>query len=328
MRKRVPGIVFVIILICSPLIIKNSYLIHLLIMCCIYGVLVSSWDILSGYGGIFSFGHPIFFALGAYSSALMALNLDVSPWLGLLIGGGIASVAGFFIGFPVLRLRGPYVAIVTVSFLIIGHQICTNWVSLTHGPTGLSGIPPLPNISILGVLINFDGINRVPYYYVAALILAIATLMQTKFVNSSTGLHLVAIREEEVAASAMGVNLAKPKIIAFVLTSFFAGMIGAFYAHYIMLVSPALFGFPIMITILTMSLLGGAGTTFGPIMGAFLLTFISEYLREFGDYRFLIYGLFIIIAISFMPQGILPGVWKYFRSTKILRLSMDIKKGK
>ena len=310
MKGKMVGLIFIIALIGLPLVSKDNYLIHILIMSFLNAVLVSSWDILSGYGGIFSFGHPIFFGIGAYVSALTVMKLGVSTWLGLLIGAGGAAATGFLIGLPVLRLRGAYLAIVTVSFLIIMHQISVNWSSLTHGPTGLSGIPPLSNINILNLQIIFDGIDRSAYYYLALLILFLAVYSQRRFVSSTLGIHLLAIRDDEVAASAMGVNLARPKLAAFVLTSFLAGLVGAFYAHYFMLISPPIFGFDIMITIMTMSLIGGAATTLGPIIGAFLITFLSEYLREFGDYRLLLYGAFIIFAITFMPQGILKELWE------------------
>jgi len=310
MKKKIPWFIFIFLLILFPLVFRDNYVIHIFTMSCIYGVLVLSWDILGGYGGMFSFGHPIFFGLGAYASALMAIKLGISPWLGLLIGGLAGLIAGGMIAFPVLRLRGPYVAIVTVSFLIIVHQISTNWVSLTQGPTGLSGIPSFGNIRIFGFHLNFDGTDNLPHYYLAAFILVISTAIQNKFVNSSMGIHLLAIRDDESAAIAMGVNSTQCKIVAFLLTSFLAGLIGAYYAHYILLISPGVFGFDLMVTILTMSLLGGAATTFGPIIGAFLLTFVSEYLREFGDYRLFLYGIFIIVAITFMPEGILKQIWK------------------
>lgn len=308
-------IVFSLVLLITPLFLRDPYVIHILTMSCIYAVLVSSWDVLAGYGGMFSFGHPVFFGLGGYVSALMAMRLGVSPWLGLVLGGGVASVIGLFIGLPVLRLRGPYLAIVTLSFMIIFHQICKMWTSLTMGPTGLYGIPPLSN---LGKLVAFDGVNRMPYYFVAALLLIASTYVKQKFASSSIGIHLVALREDDQAAAAVGVNATRCKLSAFVLTSFFAGLAGGLYAHYIHLLTPGIFGFHLMVTIMTMNLLGGAGTVFGPVGGAFLLTFLSEYLREFGDFRLLLYGLFIVLAISFMPQGILKDLWVRFKRRRLL----------
>jgi branched-chain amino acid transport system permease protein len=315
--NKIPVGIFILIIILFPIVFSDIYLVHIFTMCCIYAVLVSSWDILSGYGGMFSFGHPIFFGFGGYVSALLALKLGVSPWIGLFIGGGAASLIGFLIGLPVLRLKGSYLAIVTLSFMIIAHSVCTHWTSLTQGPTGLSGIPNLPNIHALGIHINFDGIDRIPHYYAAALILILSVFIQMKFVNSSIGIHLLAIREDEDAAQAVGVNAARCKLIAFLITSFLAGLAGGFYGNFITVLSPGVFGFDIMITIMTMSLLGGAGTTFGPIIGAFVLTFVAEFLREFGDIHLLLYGLFIIFAITFMPQGILRVFWEKVHLGKI-----------
>lgn len=327
MKKKIQGVMFVVVLFILPFILRDSYLVHVLTVSCIYAVLVLSWDILSGYGGMFSFGHPLFFGLGGYASALLVMRLGISPWLGLLFGGMAAGLIGFVIGLPVLRLKGAYLAIVTLSFMIIIHSICVNWTSLTQGATGLSGIPPLSNFDIFGIEVDFDGTDRTPYYYVAAFILAISTYIQNRFVNSPIGIHLLAIREDEEAAVALGVNSARCKLVAFVLTSFLAGVVGGFHGHFIMLLSPSVFGFDVMISIMTMSLLGGAGTTLGPIAGAFILTFLSEYLREFGSLRLIMYGLFIMLAISFMPQGILRSLWEssYFRRVKLLFASFSNK---
>ena len=315
--SRISFGIFILILILLPAVLSDNYFVHVLTVCCIYAVLVSSWDILSGYGGLFSFGHPIFFGLGGYVSALLAMKLGISPWIGLFIGAASASLIGFLVGLPVLRLKGSYLAIVTLSFMIIAHQVCTHWTSLTQGPTGLSGIPNLPNIDAFGIHVNFDGINRTPYYWMAAVILVLSTLIQMKFVNSATGIHLMAIREDEDAAQAVGINTARCKLTAFVLSSFLAGMVGSFYGNFMTLLSPGVFGFDVMITTMTMSLIGGAGTTFGPIVGAFVLTFIAEFFKEFGDIHLFLYGLFIIFGIIFMPQGILKSFWQKVRFGKV-----------
>lgn len=254
-------IISVIFLFLLPHFIHSGYLLHVLILSCMFGVLSASWDLMIGYAGILSFGHPAFFGMSGYTSALLSINLGISPWLGMIVGGLTAAVLGFIIGFPTLKLRGVYVAIVTLSFDIILMNICTNWVSLTNGPMGLWDIPPFPGINIAGLLnVNFSGISRVNHYYLILIIMLVSLYIMHRISKSKMGLFLVAIREDEVAAEAMGVNTKKYKLIVFVITSFFAGIIGSFYAHYILVLTPGDFGFAPMITILAMTLLGGLGT--------------------------------------------------------------------
>jgi branched-chain amino acid transport system permease protein len=308
--KRIVLLAVVICLFLLPCFVRSEYLLHILILSGIFAILSASWDVLSGYTGIFSFGHAAFFGMGGYTSALLSINFGLSPWLGLIAGGITAAGLGCIIGLPTLRLRGPYVAIVTLACAIILMNICTNWVNLTNGPTGLWGIPSFPDIKIADVLtIDFSGATRINHYYLILIIMLISLYILHRIVASKLGLFLLAIRENEMAIEAMGLNVTKYKILVFSITSFFAGVAGSFYAHYIMLLTPGEFGFAPMVNILAMTMLGGAGTLLGPVVGSFFLTFLGEFLREFGEYRLVLYGLIIILTVLFMPKGIL--MWMF-----------------
>jgi len=279
-----------------PFLFPDPYLIHLLILSFLFSVLVSNWNILFGYMGIFCFGQQAFFGIGAYSSALLALKLGVPIPLSIVFGGFVASLSSVLIGLPTLRLQGAYVALVTLAFAEVVRMTCSNWVGMTRGQLGLT-VPAL-----------ISGADRVGYYYVAFLLFLMSTMVLLKVMRSSFGYVTVAIRESQEAADSLGINVIKYKISAFLLSSFMSGLAGALYAHYIRILTPDIMSLPLMITILVMGMLGGIGTLPGPILGTFVLTFLSEYLRDLAQFRFIIYGALIILAVLFVPGGLVSGL--------------------
>jgi branched-chain amino acid transport system permease protein len=298
---------FTIVLIIFPVIISDAYIIHLLILSLMYAALSLGWNYICGYAGIFSFGHQGFFGLGAYVSALLAMKAGVSPWFGLLLGGISAGAISLVIGFPCLRLRAaPYVALTTLGFSEILRIICMNLGGLTRGESGLWGIPTLPDVALGPFIISFAGGSRIPYYYVMLIIFFITAIILYWQIHSSTGLALRAIRESQDAAESLGVHITRYKLLTFLISSFFAGVVGAFYGHYINILTPtSIFNLSIMFEILAIVIIGGMGTFSGPIVGAFILTIGLEYLRAFGEYRLMIYGVLIMIMILFASEGII-----------------------
>ena len=309
-KRPIYLVALMVVVLILPLVIQHQYIIHLIILSAVTAILAVSWNLLSGYLGVFSFGHPAFFGIGAYVSALLSMHVGISPWLTMGIGALGAAMFSIVVAFPVLRLQGAYVAVVTLAFMIILERICYNWTSLTNGPMGLFGIPPLTNFTVLGHTVDFEGINRVPYYYVIMGLLFITMVVVYRIVHSSLGLHLMAIRESEEAASAMGVKIYRNKIMVFAITSFFAGLAGAFYAHYILVISPGVFAFFLMATILSATLIGGWGTFYGPLVGAFILGFLADYLKDIGDIHHFFYGAFLIVMIIFLPKGLVESIKK------------------
>lgn len=289
--------------------LRDPYITHVLVLCMMHAVLASSWNLLVGYAGIFSFGHQAFFGVGCYVSALLAMRAGVNPWLGLPIAGLAAAVLGTFIALPTLRLRAaPYIAIATMGFAEIARIVAQNLVDLTRGELGLWGIPPLTDIGP----VSFAGGNRTAYYYVMLAIFIVTMTVLWKLVRSPFGLALVGIRESQDAAESLGVNITRYKVAAFTISSFFAGVAGAFYAHYILILTPSsVLSVGVMVEIVAVTMVGGLGTLLGPVAGAFALTLALEQMRALGDWRLLIYGAALVGLIMFMPEGVvrrlLPG---------------------
>ncbi|MCX5908811.1 MAG: branched-chain amino acid ABC transporter permease [Deltaproteobacteria bacterium] len=295
------------ILLVLPLFVEDPYIMNIVILSLLFGVLALSWNLICGYTGIFTFGHQAFFGLGAYVSALVSMKMNLSPWLGLPAGGIAAALVGLGIGLPCLRLRAaPYIAITTLAFAEIARIVCMNLVGLTRGEMGLWGIPSFPDITLPGGLkIYFSGGDRMAYYYVILIIFIITTALIGWLMRSYIGLAFRAVREEQDAAISLGIDRTKYKLLAFILSSFLAGVAGSFYAHYILILTPSsVFSVGVMVEIIAMTLVGGLGTFWGPIIGAFSLTVLLEYLRTFGEYRFMIYGAILVATIMFMPKGV------------------------
>lgn len=289
-----PIILFVlfVILSFSPIFFSDPYLLHLMILFFIFGILVSSWNILFGYMGIFCFGQQAFFGIGAYGSALLALKLGIPIPIAIGLGGFLSMLSSILIGLPTLRLRGPYVALVTLAFAEVMRLTCSNWVDVTRGQLGLT-VPAL-----------FPGVGRTAYFYTAFGVFLLTTIFLWKILRSSFGQVTVAIRESQEAASSLGIDIVKYKMLAFMLSSFISGVSGALYSHYILILTPEIMGLHIIIMILVMGMLGGLGTLEGPILGTFVLIFLSEYLRDFGQFRYIIYGGLIILSVLFIPGGL------------------------
>lgn len=329
---RIMGAMF-LILAMLPIFIRNEYYLNILTICLIYATLATTWNLLVGYTGILSFGHQAFYGLGAYFSALITIKLHLSPWLGLLAGGCFAGLLSLLIGIPCLRLRiAPYIAIATLAFSEIMLVICRNWVSLTRGEMGLWGIPTFSDFSMLGVFdVKFSGGAKISYYYVM-LAIFICTLLVIYFqLSTKVGTALKAIREDQDAAASLGVNITRYKLTAFITSSFFAGVTGSFYAHYLSILEPgAVFGVAEMVEVVAITLVGGIGTFLGPTLGAFVLIIGLEALRMVADYRMMIYGATLVFLILLMPNGLLNGItslaskiFNAFDSKTIKRQGLD-----
>lgn len=282
-----------------------EYLLHILVITGIYIILTLSLNLVVGYTGLASLGHAAFSCVGAYTSALLALNYGVSPWLGLIIGACAAAILGIVIGSPSLRLKGDYLALATFGLGVIVYSVAKNWISVTRGPMGLPGIP---GFSIFGV-----GISEIwAYLVLVAACVFVTYIVMNRIVSSPFGRMLRGIREDETAALAIGKDVKKYKIIVFVIGAFFAGIAGSLYAHYITFIDPSSFTVMESITILLMVVFGGMGSLSGSFVGAAVLVILPELLRFVGlpssiaaPLRQMIYGLLLVILVLKRPQGIL-----------------------
>ena len=272
----------------------NRYYLGIAIDCGINIILAVSLNLINGHTGQFSLGHAGFMAVGGYTAAKFTLVFEsmvpdsLKPLLflvALVLGGLMAAVAGFSVGVPSLRLRGDYLAIVTLGFGEIIRVLVQNMESV-GAASGLKGIP---KYSTLGWTFALAAMT---VYAVSAL------------VNSTYGRGFIAVSDDEVAASSMGINPVRYKVTAFVTGAFFAGIAGGLYAHHKQFLSPTGFDFLKSIDIVVMVILGGMGRTAGVIIAAILLTVLPEFLRQFADYRMIIYALLIIVLMMARPQGL------------------------
>jgi len=272
-----------------PLIIKNNYLIHLVFMSLLFGVLAVSLNFAIGYCGLANLAHGTFFGLGAYVTALLALNFSTPFYVNLILGGLFASIFGILLGIPTLRLKGVFLALVSIGFTQIIRIIQLNWVELTRGPMGLPGIPAAK-------ILNFQ-FTIVAYCYYILFLLIITLTISWRIKNSKIGRAFFAIKIDPLAASSIGVNIVYYKILAYVISSFIAGSAGSIYAHYVSFISPDTFTLNDSITILSMVILGGAGTIFGPLIGAMFLVLIPELFRFVDLYRMIFIGSFMVVGV-------------------------------
>jgi branched-chain amino acid transport system permease protein len=287
-----------------------EYFLHILVITGIYIILTLSLNLVVGYTGLAALGHAAFSCMGAYVSALLALNYGISPWIGLVLGACAAALLGVAIGFPSLRLKGDYLALATFGAGVIVYSIAKNWVAVTRGPMGLPGIP---GFSVFGIQLS----DVWQYLGLVFIFVLITYFVIRRIVNSPFGRTLRGIREDEVAALAMGKNINKYKIIVFVIGAFFAGIAGSLYAHYITFIDPSSFTVMESITILLMVVFGGMGSLAGSFVGAAVLVIFPELLRFLGmpssvaaPLRQVIYGLLLVVLMLKRPQGIL-GKYKW-----------------
>ena len=296
------------VLLILPLFVPSTYLRHLVIIAMVYAVVASNWDLSLGYAGVFNFAHLAFFALGAYGAAVITKTYGLNPWLGIPAGTLLAVIASVIVCLPVLRLRGIYIVLITFAF----GQLCLHLVlglsDVTGGSRGLVLIPPLT----LGDF-NFSQNGRLGYYYLTVLLFAASTFYLRRLVASNFGLSLVALKDNEDYAVSRGISLARQRLLTFAASAVFTGAVGGLYAQYLRVVSPDLFGFSFLSLALSMLLLGGISTIYGPIIAAFLLTFLSEAMVDLGPWSYVIIAALIILVLRFFPDGLLSGLERGYR---------------
>jgi len=270
--------------------IINDYIFSTLVTIGVNIILAVSLNLITGFTGQFSLGHAGFMSIGAYTCAIITLRYStVFGFVGGVIAGAVfAAIVGFFVGLPTLRLKGDYLAIATIGMAEIIKILFRNVLEdITNGAAGLSEIPQFNNWIWL-------------FVFTAGTVILISN-----FIKSSHGRACISIREDEIAAEAMGISSTKYKVIAFVTGAFFAGIAGALYSSYFYYISPDLFGFQKSIDILVIVVLGGMGSISGSIISAILLALISTYLQSFPELKMIIYGVLLVVIMLFRPQGIM-----------------------
>jgi branched-chain amino acid transport system permease protein len=303
------------ILALTPFFVRKDYILSIFINIFLFAYLSQSWNILGGYAGYLSLGHTVFFGIGAYTSSLLFLHLGLTPWVGMLIGAAIAGLMGLFIGFLSFRyqLRGIFFAMITLAFGVIYRVIFTNSMFL-GGAQGV--LIPLEKPSFL----TYQFGSKLSYYYIG-LVMLIVILMITVFIeNSKFGYNLLALKGNESAAEALGIDTTAYKMRATLLSALLTGFAGTYYAQYLTYISPeTVFSINLSIEIVLIAIVGGMGTIFGPTLGAFLLIPVSELTRSLlGDkamgLHVVMYGVILIVFCLVLPSGIIPSIRLSMRS--------------
>ncbi|MBN8477416.1 MAG: branched-chain amino acid ABC transporter permease [Burkholderiales bacterium] len=298
---------------------QNTYHIHLLVICILYSVLTIALNFQLGSANIPNFATGATYGIGAYSSALLALNHGWNFWATLPVAALAATVFGFAIGLPSMRTRDAYLALVTIACGVIIHQLLNNF-EWTGGAQGLIGIPA-PSVfghsftqplRVFGLTLP----AQANFYYLALLLLMLAIVVAGRLHHSRIGLAWNALRADEIAARSVGINVVWYKMLAFAVDAFLAAFAGVVYAFYVGYIAPDNFTFLVSVMLMTMVIVGGMDNVIGVIIGTFLLTLLPEKLRVFSDYRLLFYGLVVIAFLSIRPQGLFPQRLRRYRGVE------------
>ena len=299
----IPGrsiaLVFFLLLFIIPAITQDPYILRTLIFANMFVIFAVSWDLLSGYTGQINFGHALFFGVAAYTSALLNINLGWDPWATIPIGALAGVVAGVVVCLPALRLRGPYLSLVTLAFPLILLGVIFAFSDFTGGELGVSGLARISD-------------SRTLDYFISLLVMVVSVLIMWKLTDAKssfirTGIIFHAIREDEIAARASGINTIRYKLLAFIVAGFFAGIAGAFNAHFMRIAGPSNLDLFFSFQAIIWTVFGGICSIYGPVVGVYVLHPLMEFLRIVPEVRILIFAGIVVVMLLFMPEGI--AVW-------------------
>lgn len=288
-----------------PQLVQSAFYLRVAVLVFIFALAVLGLNLLMGFAGQVSLGHAGFFGIGAYAVAVAPTHFGVPSWLALILGVVLAGLLAFVIGRPILKLKGHYLAVATLGMGILIAMVFTNEARFTGGPDGMA-VPRL-------VLFGWTARGSVAWYWISGVTLILAVLLAVNLIDSPTGRALRAIHDSEVAARVLGVDVARYKLVAFVLSAIYAAVAGAYLALFDGLVTPATAGFLRSIEFVTMAVLGGLGSIFGSIVGAAVLTLLPQAFTMFHDYEHIALGLAMIVFMIFLRAGIVPSIAALFR---------------
>ena len=291
--SRIVVLLFFLTVLLLPLLYDDPYMMRILILASIFAIFAASWDLLSGFTGQINFGHALFFGVGAYGAAILNLKAGFPPWASIPVGALIAVMAGLLVGLPCLRLRGTYLALTTLAFPIILMGFVFSVPELTGGELGLSGLSRLAR-------------SRIANYYIVIITMLVLVATMWKITDSHMGIIFHAIREDELAVKAAGINTTKYKLIAFSLSGFFAGLSGGLYAHFMRIAGPSTLEISMSFQVVIWSVFGGMVTIWGPVGAVFILFPLLEFFRIWPELRQLMFAIVVMVVLLYMPGGLLP----------------------
>ena len=282
-----------ILLLIVPFIVPNLWMLRIFIIANLFAIFAISWNILVGYTGQISFGHAFFFGGGAYASIILNKYLSIPPPIAMTASGLMCAAAGVILGYPCLRVRGIYLALMTWAFPLILGGIAMYFNEIFGGEMGISGYQGLS---------SSYNVN----YYSSLTLLVASLVLSYAIVNSRYGLIIQSIRDNDILAESVGINIAKYKVLFFALSGLMAGVSGAFYAHFFKSMTPELLAVDMSILVIIMVIIGGLGSIIGPVVGAYIVTFLNNYLLYVPELRMIIYSVVLILILFFRPKGLLP----------------------
>jgi branched-chain amino acid transport system permease protein len=296
--SRALVLIWALLVLLLPLGWPDPYVQRIVTLTCLFAIFAASWDLLAGYAGQVSFGHALFFGAGAYASALASLRLGWSPWVTVWLGAALATVVGVVVGFLCLRLRGAYLSLATLAFPLIAIGLLFAFPTFTGGELGVSGLRSLATA-------------RVGYYYIAVIAMLATVFGLWKLADSKFGLVLHAIRDDEAAARASGINTPRYKLVVFAISASAAGLAGALFAHYLRVAGPSAFEVALSFQVVIWGVFGGVATIYGPVAAVFILYPLTDWLGSFeavGELRLLIFAVIVLVVLLVMPRGVTPWV--------------------
>jgi len=296
--SRTLVLLFVVVLLALPVVYGDPYVLRILTMTCIFAIFAASWDLLAGYTGQVNFGHALFFGAGAYTSALLSLHLALSPWITVWAGAAVSTLFGFGVGYLCLRLRGSYLSLATLAFPLIALGLLFAVPGFSGGELGISGLRRL-------------AATPTGNYYVAAVSMLVIVFGLWLIADSNFGIVLHAIRDDEVAARASGINTPRYKMAVFGISAAAAGFAGALFAHYLRVAGPSTLEVALSFQVVIWGIFGGVATIYGPVAAVFILYPLTEWLGSFrhvGELRLLIFAVIVLLVLLFMPRGLAPWV--------------------
>lgn len=281
-----------------PFAYGDAYVLRILTMTCLFAIFAASWDLLAGYTGQVNFGHALFFGAGAYTSGILSLKLGLSPWVTVWAGAAVAMLLGFLVGYLCLRLRGSYLSLATLAFPLIALGLLFAFPGFSGGELGISGLRRL-------------AVTPMANYYIALVSMLVIVFGLWLIADSKFGIVMHAIRDDEVAARASGINTLRYKMSVFAIAAAAAGFAGALFAHYLRVAGPSTLEVALSFQVVIWGIFGGVATIYGPVAAVFLLYPLTEWLgsfKAFGEMRLLIFAVIVLIVLLFMPRGMAPWV--------------------
>jgi len=304
--------ILVALLILIPIVFRESnYLLHFFVLALVWGIVAEAWNLIMGFAGIFSFAQIAFFTSGAFAAGLLTNQLGVSPWLGILAAGVVAAAMGFLIGLPSLRLTGEYIAVISYALHLVLGPLIYRAQFIGVNPGGY--IWNVPGLSILGNELSRSIIA--PWFYIALIMFIVCLIVIYLVIHSPIGKAFVALRDSEPLARAVGINQYKYKLLVFSVSALITGIAGGFYCYYAGTISTRMLGLDFFVMALIMVILGGLGKFSGGAIGAFVITFLDEWMRPLENYRLIVLGILVIVVMIYMPSGLM-GMPDYYNRVR------------